>query len=187
MLQSNPQTILNTPLWMATPRIEQRVIKEQQRVREEKQRVIDDTPILNIPRITNALPIMQAGNLTVKRALKNTPCIHWRQIRETIPSGVPMIAHIHPIPHIDMGTPSQKLQQLQDVLASSRRQTRAQTVFDAPPVTIRCMPTQAQQRLVPQQAIHVLTIREKATYQPIMKSSQLSTNLSTTSTPWSIR
>jgi hypothetical protein len=38
------------------------VTKEQQRVREEEQRVIDDTPILTIPRITNAPPIMQAHN-----------------------------------------------------------------------------------------------------------------------------
>ena len=78
-----------------------------------------------------------------------------------------MITRIHPIPHIDMGTPSRKLQQLQDVLASSKRQTRAQAAANAPLVTIGCMPTQAQQQLVSQQAINVLTIREKATYQPI--------------------
>ncbi len=81
LLQSNLQTILNPPPSTDTPRTEQRVIKEQQRVREEEQRVINDTPILTIPRITNAPPIMQARNRTAKRALKNTPRIHWRKTR----------------------------------------------------------------------------------------------------------
>jgi hypothetical protein len=58
LLQSNLHTILNPPSLMATPQTEQRVTKEQQRVREEEQRVINDTPILTIPRITNAPPIM---------------------------------------------------------------------------------------------------------------------------------
>jgi hypothetical protein len=49
LLQSNLQTILNSPPSTATPRTEQRVTKEQQRVREEEQRVINNTPILTIP------------------------------------------------------------------------------------------------------------------------------------------
>ncbi len=167
LLQSNLQTILNPPSLTATPRTEQRVTKEQQRVREEEQRVINDTPILTIPQITHAPPIIQARNPTAKRALKNTPHIHWQQTRVNTPGGVPMIVRTHPIPHIDMGTPSKKLQQLQDVLASSRWQTRAQAATNAPPVTIGRMPTRAQQQLVSQQAINVLTIREKATYEPI--------------------
>jgi hypothetical protein len=95
--------------------------EEQQRVREEQQRVIDDTPILTIPRITDAPPIMQARNPTAKRALKNTPCIHRHQTRANTPGGVPSITRINPIPHIDIGTPSGKLQQLQDILARSKR------------------------------------------------------------------
>ena len=66
-----------------------------------------------------------------------------------------------------MGTPSQKLQQLQDVLASSKQQTQARAAANAPPVPIGRMPTRAQQQLVSQQAVNVFTIREKATYQPI--------------------
>jgi hypothetical protein len=38
----------------------------EQRVREKQQRVIDKTPILTIPRITNAPPIMQVCNPTSK-------------------------------------------------------------------------------------------------------------------------
>ena len=141
LLQSNLQTILNPPPSTATPRTEQRVTKEQQRVREEEQRVIDNTPILTFPRITNAPPIMQARNPAAKRALKNTPRIHWQKMRGNTPGGVPMIARIYPIPNIDMGTPRWKLQQLQDVAASSRRPTQARSAANAPPVTIRRMPT----------------------------------------------
>jgi hypothetical protein len=145
LLQSNLQAILNPPASTAMPRTEQRVTKEQQRVREKEQRVIKDTPILTIPRITNGPPIMQARNPTAKRALKSTPRIHWRQTRANTPDGVPIIARIHPIPHIDIGMPSGKMQQLQDVLALFKRQTQAQTAANAPPVTIGRMPTQAQQ------------------------------------------
>ena len=101
-----------------------------------------------------------------------------------------MIARIY-----DMGTPSGKLQQLQNVLASSKQQTQARAAAKAPPVTIKRMPTQAQHQLVSQQVINVLTIREKATYQPIFTPlalikhtiSQLSTNLNTMPTQWSIQ
>jgi hypothetical protein len=85
-----------------------------------------------------------------------------------------IIAPIHPIPHIDIGTPSGKLQQLQDVLARSKRQIRPQTAANTSLVTIQRMPTQAQQRLVSQQAKNVLTICEKSTYQPIFTPLALS-------------
>jgi hypothetical protein len=136
LLQSNLQNTLNPPPLTATPRTEQRVTKEQQRAREEEQRVINDTPILTIPQITNAPPIMQASSPTAKRALKNKTRIHQRQTRANTPSCVPKIARTHPIPNIDTDTPSQKIQQLQDVLASSRRRTQAQTAANAPTVTI---------------------------------------------------
>jgi hypothetical protein len=41
-------------------------VQEEQRVREQEQRVIDDTPILTIPRITNAPAIIQSRNPTAK-------------------------------------------------------------------------------------------------------------------------
>jgi len=85
-LQSNITKILN-------PSIEH---DEEQRVRiikqEQQQRVIDDTPIVTIPRITNAPPIMHAHNLTAKRHLKNTPHIHRRQTQNNTPGAVPLIS-----------------------------------------------------------------------------------------------
>ncbi len=91
LLQSKINTILTPPYANATQMAEQRV-------REEQQRVTDETPILTIPRITNAPPIMQACNPTSKQALKNTPQIHRQVTRNNTPSGVPMINNSNTIP-----------------------------------------------------------------------------------------
>ncbi len=71
--------------------MEQEAKKQKQRVRMQQQRVIDETPILTVPRITNALPIMKSQNLTAKRALKNTPRLHQRSMRNDTPGAVPAI------------------------------------------------------------------------------------------------
>jgi hypothetical protein len=54
---------------------------EEQRVsnnlrHEAEQWVIDDTPIIHIPCLTNAPCIMESYNPTAKRALKQTLCLH---------------------------------------------------------------------------------------------------------------
>ena len=46
---------------------------------DEEQRVMDNYPIITIPRITDAPPIMQSCNPMAKRALARTPCLH-RQV-----------------------------------------------------------------------------------------------------------
>jgi hypothetical protein len=46
-------------------------LQVEQRGREEEQKVIDEKPILNVPRITDAPPIMQVRNPTAKRVLKS--------------------------------------------------------------------------------------------------------------------
>jgi hypothetical protein len=55
---------------------EQEAQEQEQRVRLQQKMVIDKTPILTVPRITNAPPIMKAQNPTAKRVLKNTPRLH---------------------------------------------------------------------------------------------------------------
>jgi hypothetical protein len=45
------------------------------------QRVIDDSPIITIPRITDAPGIIEARNLTAKRKLKEMPCAYRRVTR----------------------------------------------------------------------------------------------------------
>ncbi len=49
---------------------------QEQRVMELQQLEIDEAPILTIPRILNAPPIMKARNPTAKQVLKNRPCLH---------------------------------------------------------------------------------------------------------------
>jgi hypothetical protein len=71
---------------------EQRVRVNEQRVaRENQQRVLDNTPILTIPRITDAQAIMQSRNPTAKRRLNDNPRIHWRVTRNNTPGGLPLI------------------------------------------------------------------------------------------------
>jgi hypothetical protein len=43
---------------------------------EDEQRVMDDYPIITVPRITDAPPIMQSRNPTAKRSLMQTPRMH---------------------------------------------------------------------------------------------------------------
>jgi hypothetical protein len=49
---------------------------QEQRVRELQQLELDEAPILTIPCILNAPPIMMARNPTDKQVLKNTPHLH---------------------------------------------------------------------------------------------------------------
>jgi hypothetical protein len=73
------------PLLNLTPILkEQRVVDEEQRVaealqrqaQEEEQRVINNTPIITIPCITDIPTIMQTCNPTTKHVLKSTKCLH---------------------------------------------------------------------------------------------------------------
>jgi hypothetical protein len=67
-------------------------VQEEQRVmREQEQWVIDNTPILTIPRITNAPAIIQSRNPTAKWALKTTPRIHRHDTRNNTPGALPLI------------------------------------------------------------------------------------------------
>ncbi len=53
---------------------QQRVIAERQhKAREAEQRVIDDSPIIIIPQITDAPPVMLMRNPTAKQTLQTMP------------------------------------------------------------------------------------------------------------------
>jgi hypothetical protein len=95
LLQSKIVDILHPPALENTP-------QAKRRVREEKQRVIGETPILTVPRITDARPIMQVWNPTAKRVLKNTQWIHQQLTPNNTPGGIPLINRVHPIPVSDM-------------------------------------------------------------------------------------
>jgi hypothetical protein len=71
LLQTCIQVLLEPPPILLEQRVDNNAIAHK-----KEQRVINDTPILTIPPITEAPVIMQSHNLTVKRMLKNTPCLH---------------------------------------------------------------------------------------------------------------
>jgi hypothetical protein len=87
-LQSYIGNILTLPPPCTVMQLEQ---QEEQRVITDEQRVIDDTPIITLQRISNALAIMALRNPTAKRSLKVTPCVHQQLTRNNTPGGVPLI------------------------------------------------------------------------------------------------
>ncbi len=142
---------------------EQEVTEQEQRVRMQQQRVIDKAPILTIPRITNAPPIMQSRNPTAKRALKDTPCLLRQVTRNNTPGVVPAIKRVPDIapttsihPEWREATNVGWKEKTQGV---RRRSPRGQTT--PPPTTFTAIPSGAQQRIVTRQAINVITIQEE--------------------------
>ena len=63
------------------------------------QRVIDESPIITLPRITDVPPITLTQNPTGKRNLQATPRLHQRVRRNNLP-GVGPATLIEPIPVI---------------------------------------------------------------------------------------
>jgi hypothetical protein len=61
------------------PAQEQQMVADETQlcIQEGKQRVIDDTPIITIPGLTNLPTIMKTRNPTAKWALKTAKCLHW--------------------------------------------------------------------------------------------------------------
>jgi hypothetical protein len=58
--------------------------------RELEQRVIDNSPIITIPRLTDAPLIINAHNPTAKWALHNTPGLHRQQTRNNTLDIIPI-------------------------------------------------------------------------------------------------
>ena len=71
LLQTRIQALLNPPPILLEQRVDNNAIAHK-----KEQRVINDTPILTIPRIMEAPSIMQSCNPTAKGILKNTPRLH---------------------------------------------------------------------------------------------------------------
>jgi hypothetical protein len=93
LLQTRIQALLNPPPIV----LEQRMDNDAIACKEE-QRVIDYTPILTIPRITEVPAIMQSRNPTAKGTLKNTPRLHRRITRNNIPGIIPVPTLLPTIP-----------------------------------------------------------------------------------------
>jgi hypothetical protein len=133
--------------------------------------VIDYTPILTVPRISNAPPVMKARNPMAKQELKNTPHLHQQQTRNNIPGAVPAIQLV------DMVTNSTQHCHIvgQETVArqskTNNRNRRSQRIHGSTtPTPYISIPHGARQRIVTRQAISVLTVHEEAnantTYTP---------------------
>jgi hypothetical protein len=142
LLQANLKKILSPPdvtveeQWVAKPPDVGQIERERQ------QRVIDDMPIITLPLITNAEPIMESRNPTSKRVLKQTPRSHRRVTRNNTPGTVAPIKRA--------------------VAETPMVQTRSKATATYNPI-----PSGARQRIVTRQAINVLTMMEKASAEKI--------------------
>ncbi len=116
---------------------------------EAEQKVIDDTPIIMIPCLTKAKPIMKSRNPTSKRMLKITPRLHQQVTRNNTPGVTPTPHIIEQIPAIVPANPKQPTRKQQ------RRGAKARHT---------ALTSGARQRIVTQQAINVLTIRKQTIF-----------------------
>jgi hypothetical protein len=74
----------------------------------EQPRLIDNTPLITLPRLTNVPAIMKSHNLMAKQAVKTTPLVHQQVTRKNTPRGVPLIqrAGKHTAINNDNATPA---------------------------------------------------------------------------------
>jgi hypothetical protein len=84
LLQDHITSLLAPPPMAKEHRVSNKGVRE---ARKAEQRVIDDSPIITIPRITDALGIIKACNPTEKWNLKVTPCVH-QQITQNNTPGI---------------------------------------------------------------------------------------------------
>jgi hypothetical protein len=124
LLQQRINNILHPP-----PPVKEQWVRDD--TCEVEHWVINDTPIITIPRLMDPPAIMESQNPTAKQALKNTPRLHRRVTRNNTP-GIILIKPISQVP----------------------------VVSAAPCQTTRTIPSMARQELVTQLAIDALTIAE---------------------------
>ncbi len=137
--------------------------EQEQRVREQQQLVIDETPILTVPRISNAPPIMKAQNPMAKQVLKNTPHLHRQQTRNNTPSAVPAIQRVDVVKHSIQHCPvvgQKRAERQSETHGGKRRSQRIQGVTTPTPYIP--IPRGARQRIVTRQAINMLTVHKEA-------------------------
>ncbi len=77
----------------------------QQEECKAQQRVIDDSPILTVPQLTDAPPVMLTQNPTAKQTLKSTPRLHQRITCNNTPGILPATNMIKPLNPINVSAP----------------------------------------------------------------------------------
>ncbi len=134
------------------------ILDHQKAAREEEQKVIDKSPIITLPRLTDALPIKLTRNPTAKRDLRKTPCLHRCVTRNNLLGVTRPATTIEPIPEIPAQTqrPCQKL----------TTPTQVQPCR-GPQATSNAIPSGAHQWIVTRHAVNLLTLQEEASFSTI--------------------
>jgi hypothetical protein len=148
--------------------------------------VIDDTPIITIPRITDAQPIMQSRNPTSKRKLKGTKRLHRRVTRNNTPGAVPPIKRVaddnpHCCPPDNPTNVVYEHDPEDPILAFSMIQP-PQT-----PLQCRPLPCRTRNGIVSTQAINVLAILEQCTPSPMFTPRSLESSHTASTCPTDIK
>ena len=152
--------------------------------RETEQRVINEAPILTVPCITNAHPIMLTWNPKAKRVLKTTKRLHQCITCNNTPSIVPQPVAIDPVPPMTAPT-ARALKRIPQLTGGSfncslpfvaqhaprTRQRRAVPTRIQPEhqqtSTRTAIPSAARQRNVTLHAINKLTLKEQVSFNAI--------------------
>ena len=149
--------------------------------REAEQRVIDEAPILTVPHITNAPPIMLTCNLTAKQVLKTTKRLHRRITCNNTPAIVPLPLVINPVPLMNSPTARalQWIPRLPEGLFNRSIPFVAQPAPcahqpDCQQMSTRtAIPSTARQHNITQHAINILTLKEQVSFNGIYISTKL--------------
>ncbi len=170
---------------------EQRVeVERQAQEREAEQRVIDKAPILTVPCITNAPPIMLTRNRTAKRVLKTTKRLNRRITRNNTPGIVLLPGVINSVPPMNAPTARalQWIPQLPEgsfncsilFMAQPAPRTRqrgaasTQIQPDRQQTSTRtAIPSTTGQLNITRHAINILTLKEQASFNTIYITTKL--------------
>ena len=171
LLGTRINTVLDPPPVSAEQRVR---LDQQQAAGEEEQRVINESPIITLPHLTDAPPIILTRNPTAKQYLQTTPRIHHRVMRNNLPGVSRPATVIEPI----MVIPAHPQRQCQKITTPTRVQPRC-----GPRATCSAIPSGAQQWIVTRHAINLLTLQEEASFstmhtpRAIMKHAKMPINI----------
>jgi hypothetical protein len=127
----------------------------QQEAHNAQQRVIDNSPILTVPHLTDAPPVMLMQNPMAKLILKSTPRLHHQITCNNKPGILSATNVINPMTPINVNASQRSTWNA----APSHVQPHC-----GPQATQTAISTGAQQQVVTQQGINILTLREQALF-----------------------
>ncbi len=131
------------------------ILDQQQAARKEDQKLIDESPIITLPRLTNAPLIRLTRNPTAKHNLRTTPRLHRCVTHNNLPGVTQPATTIEPISEI----PTQTQRPRQRLTTPTQVQPRC-----GPRATRSEIPSGAHQQIVTRHAVNLLTLQEEASF-----------------------